>query len=221
MRRRWLEMRDHFKQRKLVITGCFRRVYVAERDHFFSDPAFHAWEHLHRLKEHVKDISDDLKRKLHKHQNKQHQLEYEPMEEDRKEELPPFPRRWMLPSLPKLHSESELLGLYSEEDSDIIRLKEDANSIEISLDVHLYRAENLHVLLNKGMLIITGSNHERSADGRRESSRQFRKAFRAPDGMKKNEIKANLSADGILVVSGATNVQPITDGGEALMMHAR
>merc|ERR1712098_848134 len=55
-----------------------------------------------------------------------------------------FPRRWMLPSLRQDFGDSvKSLDLFKGGDSEVIRVKEDENKMEISLDTAQYRPDEL------------------------------------------------------------------------------
>ena len=87
-----------------------------------------------------------------------------------------FPRRWMLPSLHK----SDLfrdMDLFKEKDSEVIRLKEDADQLEVSLDTSQYRPDELRVSVSGREVCIEGRHEEKNEDGSRMVARQFVRRF--------------------------------------------
>jgi HSP20 family molecular chaperone IbpA len=87
-----------------------------------------------------------------------------------------FPRRWMLPSLHK----SDLfrdMDLFKEKDSEVIRLKEDADQLEVSLDTSQYRPDELRVSVAGREVCVEGRHEEKSEDGTRMVARQFVRRF--------------------------------------------
>merc|ERR1719348_2649435 len=60
-----------------------------------------------------------------------------------------FPRRWMLPSL---NAPLKQLELFKTKDSELIRTKEDANKMEVSLDTAQYRPDELKITVDKGVV---------------------------------------------------------------------
>ena len=73
-----------------------------------------------------------------------------------------FPRRWMLPSL---RSELGTLDLFKGKDSEVIRMKEDQEKMEVSLDTAQYRPDELEINVEEGKLVIAGSHKETKGGG--------------------------------------------------------
>lgn len=84
-----------------------------------------------------------------------------------------FPRRWMLPSLNHTGSLFRDMDLFKEKDSEVIRVKEDKDKLEVSLDTSQYRPDELRVSVSGREVCVEGRHEEKSEDGHRMVSRQF------------------------------------------------
>merc|ERR1719457_142971 len=61
-------------------------------------------------------------------------------EDEKTTQMIPFPRNWMLPSMPGLKEASKALGLYTEGmDNELVRFQENVDGFVLTLDTHLYR----------------------------------------------------------------------------------
>merc|ERR1711922_130275 len=69
-----------------------------------------------------------------------------------------FPRRWMLPSL---KNEFKDMNLFQSKDSEVIRVKEDDNKMEVSLDTSQYRPDELSVSVSAGVVSVEGKHEEK------------------------------------------------------------
>merc|ERR1712165_346224 len=66
-----------------------------------------------------------------------------------------FPRRWMLPALnTDLPSNMDIFK--DKKDNEVIRVKEDEDKMEVSLDTSQYRPDELKVCVNDGVLVVEG-----------------------------------------------------------------
>ena len=171
------------------------RVPTTLRGFFFKDPFFSVnWNHYDKLREHVLEVSEEVRRNYQRHQEEQrHWLQ----PEDKEEEPLPFPRRWLQAALEQRMKELEM---FTDEDREVIRYKEDKDSLEICLDTHLYRPDEIAVTVQDGVLCIEGRHAERMGD-RRTLSRQFRRTYTLPEGLGREVVVSNLSMEGVLVVS--------------------
>ena len=114
----------------------------------------------------------------------------------------PFPRNWMLPSMPGLKEASKALGLYTEGmDNELVRFQESADGFVLTLDTHLYRPSELHLTVKDGVFKISGKHEERDTDSKKVTIRQFQRMYTLPEGVTKEDVVSNLSADGVLVVT--------------------
>jgi len=116
-----------------------------------------------------------------------------------------FPRRWMLPSL---NAEFDKMDLFKEKDSELIRVKQDNNSLEVSLDTSQYRPDELRVSVNDNMITIEGKHEEKSEDGHKMVARQFSRKYSLPAGARAEDVTSNLASDGVLVVAAGTTPKP-------------
>ena len=111
-----------------------------------------------------------------------------------------FPRHFMLPSLADQDIPGQLDLYRSPEAAELIRYKEDDGDIEISLDTHNYKPEELHVRHQDGVLQIEGKHEETSKDGSRVIGASFSRKYSMPKEAKMEDVLCNLSSDGVLVV---------------------
>merc|ERR1719228_334824 len=109
-----------------------------------------------------------------------------------------FPRRWMLPSL---KNEFKDMNLFQSKDSEVIRVKEDDNKMEVSLDTSQYRPDELSVSVSNGLVTVEGKHEEKAEDGSKMVSRQFARKYTLPNGAKPEDVVSNLSSDGVLVIT--------------------
>nr|ALS04476.1 heat shock protein beta-1 [Acartia pacifica] len=194
---------------------------VTLRDYFFSDPHFFTWENYDKVKDRVSKVSTDILKGFDSHvrsmtgYSPMHMLETEcadvtheddkaakeKVEQAASKQLTVFPRSWMIPSIPGLEDERKELGLYMDDDKELVRFQEDKDGFVLTLDTHMYRPSELHLSVKDNMVNITGKHECKSKDGKKVSIRQFQRMYSLPEGVKKEEVVSNLSADGVLVVT--------------------
>merc|ERR1711915_1128503 len=81
-----------------------------------------------------------------------------------------FPRKWMLPSL---QAPLKDFDLFKSKDSEVIRVKEDDNKMEVSLDTAQYRPDELQVTIDGDSLAVSGKHEEKAEDGSKMVSRSL------------------------------------------------
>jgi len=111
-----------------------------------------------------------------------------------------FPRRWMLPAL-NTDFPSNMDIFKDKKDNEVIRVKEDEDKMEVSLDTSQYRPDELKVCVNDGVLVVEGKHEERAEDGTKMVSRMFSRKYTLPSSAKQEEVASNLSSDGVLVIT--------------------
>merc|ERR1711970_600623 len=119
-----------------------------------------------------------------------------------------FPRRWMLPSL---KSEFKDMNLFQSKDSEVIRVKEDDNKMEVSLDTSQYRPDELSVSVSNGLVTVEGKHEEKAEDGSKMVSRQFVRKYTLPRGATPENVNSNLSSDGVLVITATKDAPKAID----------
>merc|ERR1711936_1199860 len=90
-----------------------------------------------------------------------------------------MPRRWMMPSMFNTDFAKQL-DLFQSKDSEVIRMKDDEEKFEVSLDTSQYRPDELRVNVEGGVVLVEGKHEEKSEDGRRMLSRQFSRKYSLP-----------------------------------------
>ena len=104
----------------------------------------------------------------------------------------------MLPDLPGVQDEHSLYG-YS--DDELVRWKEDEDGLEITLDTHLYTPGDIKVAADDGRIIVHMKHETRSPDLKMSVLKEFKRTYLLPEGLRKDDVFSDLSADGVLVIS--------------------
>merc|ERR1719270_1957472 len=104
--------------------------------------------------------------------------------------------------LPALNSDfSNNTDIFKSKDTEVIRVKEDENKLEVSLDTSQYRPDELSVSVSDGVLRVEGKHEEKAEDGSKMVSRMFSRKYTLPPAAKSEEVVSNLSSDGVLVIT--------------------
>ena len=89
----------------------------------------------------------------------------------------------------------------------VIKVKENDNKFEVTLDVPQYRPEELKVTVVNNVLSIEGKHAEDKSDKGEEAAfsssvmRQFSRKWTLPSQCDPDQVISNLSSDGILMVT--------------------
>nr|ACO15471.1 Heat shock protein beta-1 [Caligus clemensi] len=120
-----------------------------------------------------------------------------------------FVHRW-----PSLFSEdfNKSLNIFQDNDEQVIRIKDDEEKFEISLDTHQYRPDEVKVNIKDGVVSIEGKHEEKSSDGCKFVSRQFLRSYTLPKDSKAERVSSNLSSDGVLVITATKTKTALIDG---------
>merc|ERR1712083_802425 len=111
-----------------------------------------------------------------------------------------MPRRWMMPSMFN-NDFFKQLEMFDSKDKEVIRVKDDKEKFEISLDTSQYRPDELRVNVGEGTMGVEGKHEEKSEDGRRMVLKQFSRKYSLPPTAKQEKVVSNLSQDGVLVIT--------------------
>jgi len=112
-----------------------------------------------------------------------------------------FPRKWMLPSLSILNDFKDMNLFQDSKDTEVIRVKNNDEKMEVSLDTSQYRPDELSVSVARGVVTIEGKHEEKAEDGSKMVSRQFLRKYTLPKGASTEDVISNLSSDGVLVIT--------------------
>jgi len=201
------------------------RVPVTMRDFFFDDPFFkNSWEDFDKVRDAMFTESRDMWKKFDEDfrnmacmsnnimlespakgaitSEEQTAAPRSLMRQDSKSRWENgwmFPRRWMLPALNTDFSNHT--DIFKSKDSEVIRVKEDENKLEVSLDTSQYRPDELSVSVSDGVLAVEGKHEEKAEDGSKMVSRMFSRKYTLPPSTKQEEVASNLSSDGVLVIT--------------------
>ena len=94
------------------------------------------------------------------------------------------------------------LCLYPVEgDEELIMFHSDQNCLRVCLDIHQFRPDEIKIIEENGLIVVSAYQEQHWLSGSRTISRQFRRTYALPAGTGRDDICANLSADGILFIS--------------------
>merc|ERR1712018_204836 len=84
---------------------------------------------------------------------------------------------------------------------DVIKVKDNDKSFEITMDTSQYKPDELKVNVVNHNLTVEAKHTDQSEDGRSFVSRQFLRRYTLPSDCKQDLVTSNLSSDGVLVIS--------------------
>jgi len=86
---------------------------------------------------------------------------------------------------------------------EVLRVKDDDNKFEVSIDTHGYKPEDLQVKIKDNVVSIEAKNEEKKDEPNSKSYafKKFARSFTLPQGCKMQSVTSNLSKDGLLIVS--------------------
>ena len=84
------------------------------------------------------------------------------------------------------------------------------DKFEVSLDTHGFQPEDLQIKVKDNIVNIEAKHEEKKSDSTSKSysSKHLSKSYTLPQGCKMEDVKSNLSADGILMVSAPKKNPP-------------
>merc|ERR1711983_296320 len=195
------------------------KVPVTMRDFFFDDPFFkNSWDDFDKVRDAMFTESRDMWKKFDEDFRNMACMSNNIMLESpagaaiTAEEQSTAPRSlmrqdsksrwengWMLPALNTDFSNKT--DIFKSKDSEVIRVKEDEDKLEVSLDTSQYRPDELSVSVSDGVLRVEGKHEEKAEDGSKMVSRMFSRQYTLPPSTKQEEVASNLSSDGVLVIT--------------------
>jgi len=104
------------------------------------------------------------------------------------------------PDMEGVHDDRRHEG-FSIKDSTLLKIKEEDDRLEISLDTSGYKPDELKVTVGQSMVSIEGKHEEKSESGKVMVARQFSKSYGLPQGARAEEVVSNLSKDGVLLIT--------------------
>jgi len=86
---------------------------------------------------------------------------------------------------------------------EVLRVKDDDNKFEVSIDTHGYKPEDLQVKIKDNVVSIEAKSEEKKDEPNSKSyaCKKFARSFTLPQGCKMQSVTSNLSKDGLLIVS--------------------
>merc|ERR1711963_939422 len=161
-----------------------------QRNLFFEDPFFsNVWEDFEALK---KEIWSE-------HRSLLSDPDFWP-----RSRLSSFPsRRWFFPDN-FLDEDFKLLPQLKDE---ILKVTDNDNKFEVSLDTHGFQPEDLQIKIKDNVINIEAKHEEKNSEDNSKSyvSRHLSRSYTLPKGCKAEKVTSNLSSDGVLMVSAPKN----------------
>merc|ERR1712059_141125 len=163
-------------------------VPLTMRDQFFEDPIFHSTRG---------DIASS-RQDFFKNARESFDKSVASMESDMKESRSVTERdqKTLFNTL-----DTDKKTLFNTKDSNLIKLVDDDQKLEISLDTSGYKPDELRVTAGQGVITVEGKHEEKSQAGQVMVARQFSRSYGLPAGAKPEEVVSNLSQDGVMVIS--------------------
>eukprot|EP00090_Calanus_glacialis_P029881 TRINITY_DN4803_c0_g1_i2.p1 TRINITY_DN4803_c0_g1~~TRINITY_DN4803_c0_g1_i2.p1 ORF type:complete len:206 (-),score=60.62 TRINITY_DN4803_c0_g1_i2:96-683(-) len=129
--------------------------------------------------------------------------------------------RWVLP-----RADSSWPSSFTKTDSQVIKIKEDADKFEVALDCTGYRPEELKVsTLPDNVIVVEGRHEEKQEQGAQgkdsKSSvvQQFSRKYSLPAGCDPQNVVSNLSRDGVLIVTAPKMAALAGEGMSVPILH--
>jgi len=95
----------------------------------------------------------------------------------------------------------DMTTMFNTKDTNLIKLVDDDQKLEISLDTAGYKPDELKVTAGQGVITVEGKHEEKSQAGQVMVARQFSRSYGLPRGARPEEVVSNLSQDGVLLIS--------------------
>jgi len=134
-----------------------------------------------------------------------------------------LPRRWLMtPMMSGGFNKSifnddsffKSLDLFQHSDETIIRVKDDADKFQISLDTNGFKPDELKVNVRGDSLSIEAKHEEKGEN--KYVNRQFKRMYTLPQGCVPEKVNSNLSSDGVLVITAPKNSAIKNDGNRSI-----
>merc|ERR1711963_602429 len=190
--------------------GAFSRIVpMTRRDFFWDDPFFsNVWDDFEKMRTDIWKGHEDFFSRFNQ-QEKALQNEAESFMKNSKNES-----RIMEKSMKKSSSKfeedfskfSDLIPktlLTPQLKDEVLRVKDDENKFEVSIDTHGYKPEDLQVKIKDNVVSIEAKSEEKKDEPNSKSyaCKKFARSFTLPQGCKMQSVTSNLSKDGLLIVS--------------------
>jgi len=186
-------------------------VPISIRDPFFKDPFFSStWEEFDKMRQDMVAKSKDFWGKMDSDfANFEDQVKK--THQDMDMQMSPFRPQlptWAIPD----GLRTEMMPFQSmRSDDQVIKVKQDDNKFEVTLDVSDYKPEELKVTTVNNELSIEGRHEAQSQEskdtgnaaafGSSSVMKQFSRKWTLPKDAEPNDVVSNLSSDGILMVT--------------------
>jgi len=200
------------------------RVPVTLRDTFFQDPFFSSsWDDFDKIREDMMKQTQQFWSRIETAPSTPAAAALPALTPEVDGGLSPLviPRRWMFPRLFSRDESTTAAEVESNSvikndafpadffksankvsDEQTIRVKDIEDKMEISLDTHQYRPDEIKVnVINGGKdLVVEAKHEEKDDDAGKYVARQFSRRYGLPQGVEADKVHCNLSSDGVLMV---------------------
>merc|ERR1712066_366666 len=86
-------------------------------------------------------------------------------------------------------------------DAEELKVTEEGDKVELSLDTAGYKPDELKVTAGQGVVCVEGKHEERSQSGEILVSRHMSRQYQLPSSADPAQVTSNLSRDGVLIIS--------------------
>jgi len=186
-------------------------VPISIRDPFFKDPFFSStWEEFDKMRQDMLSSSKDFWGKVDKdftNFDEQVRRSHQDMDQSMSVFRPQLPRWAVASGSPDLFNTTAFSG----RNDEVMKVKQDDNKFEVTLDVSDYKPEELKVTTVNNVLSIEGKHEAKTedskdtGDGRAFGSsavmKQFSRKWTLPTDADPSDVVSNLSSDGVLMVT--------------------
>ena len=101
---------------------------------------------------------------------------------------------------------TQFRNIFEIKGSEVIRVKDDDDKFEISLDTSQYRPDEIRVNVEEGKISVEGKHEEKSEDGRRVVLRQFSRKYSLPTTAKPEKVTSDRSKNGVLIITAKKDI---------------
>jgi len=186
-------------------------VPISIRDPFFKDPFFSStWEEFDKMRQDMISSSKDFWGKVDKdfaNFDEQVKRTHSDMDQSMAVFRPQLPRWAVGSGMPDTFNTTAFAG----RNDEVMKVKQDDNKFEVTLDVSDYKPEELKVTTVNNVLSIEGKHEAKTEDskdtgdsrafGSSAVMKQFSRKWTLPSDSDPADVISNLSSDGVLMVT--------------------
>lgn len=125
--------------------------------------------------------------------------------------FPGFSRRWLMPK-DFFDSDLDFKWIPTLKD-EVLKVSDNSEKFQVTVDTHGYKPDELQVKVKDHVITVEAKHEEKKEESNNKSfaSRQFSRSYTLPKDCKMEDVKSNLSADGVLMITAPKVMQAIKD----------